>query len=340
MQTTNPFRDKTIIPFLVIAFLLGGGVFFSVQEGIKRIQPTPPPENSTQSVKSSYKISRLQGYQNINPVLSVETAEKSERFASLIEELKKLEDTLKTAGTITQASIFLKEFERGEWTSLYSKEKYHPASLMKVVLLLGYLRLAENSPDLFEQKWLFEKPENAQNFPQYYATKSIEPGKSYTVHELLLYMTAHSDNNATWMLASRLDKSILQKIFVEFGLQPPAEFDMNLLMTAREYSTFINAIYNASNLSPEYAEYAAELMKHCSFQEGFFKGFPSNTQMWHKFGQWKSGDSDHELHESGIVHIKGKPYLLTIMTKGKDTEKLAEAIRAFCKRIYDEIPSP
>lgn len=328
--------------YLLVAFLLGGGASYFAQNGIFWLSSAtkPPAEVLSQNSSKGYQIRRVQGFRNINPILSVETSEKSERFASMRTELKKLAESLKAAGTINQASIYLKDFEHGEWTSMNSEEKYHPASLMKVVLLLGYLRLAENTPDLFEQQWFFEKTDNVQYFPQYYTDKSIEPGKKYTVHELLYYMIAYSDNNATWMLASRLDKSHLQKIYAEFGLKAPAEFDMNILMTVKEYSTFINAIYNASNLSPEYADYAADLMSECSFYEGFFKGFPPNTRMWHKFGQWKGEGADPELHESGVVYIKGKPFLLTIMTRGKDTVQLAAAIDAFCKKIYEEIPLP
>lgn len=294
------------------------------------------PQNSS----CDYKINRVQGFRNINPVLLIEKSERSERFASMEVGLDKIIEGMKKTGTIKQASVLLKDIDQGEWMDVNPAEKYHPASLMKVPLLLGYLRRAENAPDLFEQQWLFEKSSDFQHFPQYFATKSIEPGKKYTVHELLYSMIAHSDNNATWMLASRLDKSYMKKVFGELGLSQPAEFDMNLTMTVKEYSTFFNAIYNAANLSPEYADYAADLLSNCSFEEGFFKGFPSETRMWHKFGQWKSKDSDHELHESGIVHIKGNPYLITIMTRGKDTDKLAEAIQEICRKIYDEIPSP
>ena len=295
-----------------------------------------PQQNTT----NSYVINRLNGYRNISPVVLVESAEKSPRYTGLREELKKLVDTLKMNGTVAEASVFFKEFDRGEWTSLNKDIQYHPASLMKVVLMLGYLRMAENTPDLFETKWKFEPNAGEQEFPQFYNSKTIESGKSYTVHELLLHMIAYSDNNATRMLASRLDQSVLKKLYVELGLKAPDNFDMNMVMTVREYSIFINAIYNASNLSPEYAEYAAELMANCDFKEGFFKGFPPNTRMWHKFGQWKGKDLDPELHESGVIYIQGKPYLITIMTRGKETAKLAEGMQAICKKIYLEIPAP
>ncbi len=99
---------------------------------------------------------------------------------------------------------------------------------------------------------------------------------------------------------------------------------------------FFKAIYNGAYLSLEYSEYAANLMSHSSFEEGFAKGFPPKTKMWRKFGEWRSPGEDFELHESGIVYIYGKPYHLTVMTKGKDTEKLAGAIRLVCGLVYKE----
>lgn len=330
--------NKKSFAYLAAAFLLGATVYFIVERGLRRLSSAEIL--TEEQAKNAYKINRLQGYRNIRPVLLVESAERSEALEPMRTALLSEIERLKKSGDLTQASLFIKEFDYGNWTSVGDEVKYHPASLMKVILMMGYLRFAENNPALFEEKWLFEKNVDIQEFPQYYETKAIEPGKEYTVHELLLFMIAHSDNNATRLLASRLDKSVLQKMFVEFGLTPPESFDMGLTMSAREYSTFLNAIFNASNLSPEYAEYAADLLGQCSFKEGFGKGFPPNTRMWHKFGQWKSGVLDHELHESGIVYIKDKPYLITIMSQGKSTDKLAEIIRNFCDIIYNQVPAP
>lgn len=336
---SNPFTDKATSSYLILAFLLGAVVFFLAQSVIK-----PPPAEAKSTVRdttaNSYNISRVTGFRNIKPVLFVEPATKSERFAPMKIELKKLIESLKMAGTITQASVFLQEFDKGEWTSVNRKEKYHPASLMKVALLIGYLRIAEAQPGLLKQEWKFDKPANASINPQYYTSKSIVSGQKYTVHELLYYMVAHSDNNATWLLASHFDNSMLKKLFAEFGLPEPIEDDEQFTMTAKEYSVFFNAIYNSANLSPEYADYAADLLSNCDFNKGFVAGFPPKTQMWHKFGEWRSVGHDYELHESGIVHLKGKPYLITIMTRGKDIPKQAEAIQAICRKIYEKIPSP
>ncbi|HNM27553.1 MAG TPA: hypothetical protein PKL15_19045, partial [Saprospiraceae bacterium] len=56
--------------------------------------------------------------------------------------------------------------------------------------------------------------------------------------------------------------------------------------------------------------------------------------LWHKFGEWRQVGYDYELHESGVFYIGDQPYLLTIMTKGKDTDKLAESIRILSGKVY------
>lgn len=334
MQPTQSERttNQKLLLYIVAAFLLGVTALYALQNAIDK-KPTPQNSNTV------YNISRVQGFRNVQPLLLVETANKAESFAPLRGELKKLVDSLKAVQQITQASIFIKEFDRGEWTSLNKSERYHPASLMKVALLLGYLRIAETNPGLFEQQWLYEQP-NTPITSQYYNSKSIEPGKKYTVHELLYYMIAHSDNHATWLLASRFDNALLKRIFAEFGLPEPIEDDIQFTMTVREYSVFFNAIFNASTISPSYADYAADLLSNCDFQEGFVKGFPAGTKMWHKFGEWRNFGHDYELHESGIVYMSDKPYLITIMTKGKDTDNLALAIQKICRKIYQGIPAP
>lgn len=288
---------------------------------------------------SGFEICRTKDLNKIKP-LSVERIDESPVFDPLKFDLARLVDSLKNGGALTQASVYIREFDHREWMALNKDEQYHPASLMKVPLLICCLQTLQLNPSLFDQKLVYDKPDSVQINPQFYAYPTIQPGKSYSVHELLYYMIAYSDNNATWLLARHFDTSRMKKLFADFCLPEPVPDDLKFTMSAKDYSTFIKAIYSCSLLSPEYSEYAADLMSNCSFREGFAKGFPEGTRMWHKFGEWRSMGFDYELHESGIVNIKDKPYLITIMTKGRDTEKQAEIIRLISRRIYDKIPTP
>lgn len=294
------------------------------------LQPDPPPI-------CDYSITRVGGFEFVKPVLSTEPACESKALIPMKMALARLTDSLKNAGIIGQASVYFREFERGEWFSVNDAELYHPASLMKVSLLLSVLQIAEYTPGLLEQKLVYEKPASVEITPQFYSFPSIQLGKSYTVHELLYFMIANSDNHATWLLSARVDTARTKKLFFDLGLREPVLDDLKFTMTARECAVFFKAIYNASLLSPEYADYAARLLSNCAFQEGFRKGFPKNTRMWHKFGEWRNVDHDYELHETGVVYVHERPYLVSVMTRGSDTDKLAAAIRVLSGEIAKQL---
>lgn len=339
---THPYSRKISWIFLLPAFLLGAMVVLSLKDqqmALPFMNVHGKVETTDNGSACGLTVARINGYQFVKPLLSVEQGCESHLFADLKSDLAGLTDSLKKAGAIQEASVYFRQFKQGEWFELNGDEKYHPASLMKVALLLAYLRTAESSPALFDQKILYTKPDSVKIPADYFPAPTIQQGKEYTIHDLLYFMAAHSDNNATWLLASRLNGSLTNKVFSDLGLPVPTANNLEYKMSARECSVLFKAIYNSTCLSPEYSEYAAELLSNCSFQEGFAKGFPKNTKMWHKFGEWiRPGTGlDCELHESGIFYADNTPYLLTVMTRGKDTNQLASAIQAICRTTYKRV---
>ena len=337
---TAPFHGKAPWGLLFLAFFLGSLMTYSWIFGKT---PFPLPAACMSNAKThptcNYVINRVKGFEYTQPLLSAEPLCESTAFATFKPNLLAAVDSLKRAGAITNASIYLREFKYGEWLVINPEIHFHPASLMKVALLLTYLRQAEAIQGLLTQRLRFTPPPDQLINPQFYSFPTIEAGKEYTVHELLYFMIANSDNNATWLLASRLDMSHIKKMFFDLGLPEPAQDDLKFTMTAEEISVFFKALFNASYLSPEYSDYAARLLSNCAFQNGFVQGLPADTKMWHKFGEWRSEGQDSELHESGVIYIGETPYLLTVMTRGTDTDKLAGSIRVLARAVYDRLVS-
>lgn len=300
------------------------------------------PQGTPGETGHTFKITRLGGLKNIHPVVSVQEIEESAEFNPIKQKMLSTIQDLKMDGSINEATVYLKEFDHGGWMAVNNEVEYHPASLMKVALLICYLRMAESAPGLLEKELLFEKPKEGEITKQYYTDLSIEPGKKYKIHELLVYMIAYSDNNATWLLSQHFDSRLLYKLFADLGLKQPVKDEMAFKMSAKEYSTFMNAIYNAAYLTPEYSDYAAELLRNCTFSKGFGKGIgiDRDSMMWHKFGEWRQPGADYELHESGFIHVKGQSFLLTVMTRGKDTDKLAAAISKISGQVFELLDLP
>ncbi len=294
-------------------------------------------ENNAQSTASSYNIKRLNGYNYIKPLLFVDNVNESENLASVKQSIVEVIDNFKKTNTLTSASVYLKEYAGNEWTTINPDEKYSPGSLLKVPELITFLKMNEEKPGLLDKELLFDRPFTSDKAPVY-LSKSIQLGHKYTIRELLNYMIEYSDNNATMLLNNNIDVNTFKKVFTDFGLEAPDWSSSNYPITAKDFSLFMRSLYNASYLTIKDSEFATELLGRTDFKQGIVKSLPAGTKIVHKFGE--GGDPlEKQLHESAIVYIKDKPYLVTIMTKGKDMKMLPEVIRQISKTIYENMVS-
>lgn len=283
------------------------------------------------------KVKRLDGYEYIRPLLFVDKDCNVAYLNSVNESISKVIEKYKNEGTLNSASVYLKDFSTDEIISINENEKYKPGSLMKVPELITLLLMNEKNPGFLDKKILYNQVISVDKKPKY-VSKSIELGHYYTVRELITYMIEYSDNNATLMLNSILDVNLFKKVFTDLGLESPDWNSPNYFVNVIDYSKFIRALYNASYLTINDSEYATELLSKCNFKEGILKGLPENAKVAHKFGE--AGDANEkQLNETAIIYLKDKPYMITIMTKGKDLSKLSEVIKQISYVTYQNMLS-
>ncbi|MEY4904080.1 MAG: hypothetical protein RLZZ292_1895 [Bacteroidota bacterium] len=327
---------KKTIPmyYIVVALVLGALIpscFLFKNADSKRSQ-----EGSVKAQQcSEYNIARLTGYKHIKPLVSAETACESRKYAALKQHLETTIKEYKKQGILTTASVYVRDFRQGEWTLVGEGEQFAPGSLLKVPIMMAYLRMAELNPSILDKKMRLASP--IANLPsQVFKGKSIEIGKEYSVRELLNYMIIESDNSATVLLTSSMEFEVFKKMFVDLGLQEPKPVDNDFKITAKEYSMFIKALYNASYLNIQNSEYAVALLSQSEFKEGIVKNLPSSLLVAHKFGE-AGNANEHQLHESGIIYLDGRNYMITVMTKGKELNSLSNILGGISRLIYDDM---
>ncbi len=298
-------------------------------------------QNESEKVSDNFDSScetvvhRLDGYELIKPILyNAQTCESS-RLNNLEIKINEVIKKFQNEGVLDHASIFFKIINTREFININPEQKYHPASLIKLPILITYLKMEENFTGILNKELVFHLPKNGLP-SQTYNSKQIVPEKKYTVRELLKYMIAYSDNNATYLLNNNVDLVAFKKMFSDLELVVPDVQDMNFQITSKDYSVFLNVIYNAGYLNIKNSEYVAELLKECDFVDGIQKGLPNDIRLIHKFGEWGSDTNIqlHQLSESGIVYLGDSPYLLTIMTQGNDVKKLPEVIATISNLVY------
>jgi beta-lactamase class A len=267
----------------------------------------------------------------VNHLYLVDINYESDRFSALKGELVSSIMNKKQAGSIRDVSVYLRDFHDASWMSIGGDSSYYPGSLMKVPILIYYLREEENHPGLLNKKLKFERP--SIKFPvQKFKGDSILPGKSYAVSELLRYMIVESDNNAAYVLSENIEPKAFTHIFTDLNI-PPNNFQTSYQIRPREYAKFFRILYSSTYLSRKSSEYALELLARSKFRKGIVQKLPSDVVVARKFGE--HGESKiTDFSESAIIYKGKTPYLLTVMTRGSDIDQQAELVSEISEKVF------
>lgn len=325
---------KVPIFYLLLFALLGSGATFLVLHG-KENRSAIPQSTSDTAGKDDVVIKRVHSYKFINPIISVDHENEFEGFAPLKSEISEIIASEKKNGLAT-ASVYFKDLNKADWIVINPDEKYDPGSLLKVGVLMTYLRMADANPNLLGSEMIFHKESGFRYPSEHYRSDTVQDGKKYTVNELLQFMIRYSDNYATVFLENYMDTTVFKKEFIDLGVTEPRFDDPNYVLNVKEYSGIFNALYNAGYLKKKASEDALALLSQSTFKDGLLKELPGSLLVAHKFGEAGKGNL-HELHECGIFYLAGRPYLLTIMTKGTEWNNLSEVIGRISKVVYGKM---
>lgn len=285
----------------------------------------------------SYSEERQGGYKFINPLLECVSGEDIGGVPgfNLDEDMEQLVDKIEKEDNSWHISVYYRDLKSIYWFGINEGEKFIPASLLKVPLMIGYFKLAENNPDIPTKKIKFEKESDAL-VPFFQPSKKIEVGKSYSADELIYRMIVYSDNEAKSLLLENFGTDILSKVFEDMHLDLELGSDEKVMVTVKDYSSFFRILYNATYLDRDYSEKALDYLSRSEFRKGLVAGVPKDTIVAHKFGE-RNINGQRQLHDCGIVYHPVSPYVLCVMTKGEDYIKMSKIIKEISAWVYDKV---
>lgn len=325
--------NKNVPLYLVItSILVSGAAGFFISRSMGNSGKNQEDYDPSVLICKDNKV-RLTGFKYIKPLLFTESECESPEMMGVKARVQETINDLKGQGLAQEISVYMRRLNQGEWMEINGDEKYLPGSLMKVPELITFMKMNEREPGLLDRKVMYERP-FITGKDVHYTSKSIELGKSYTIRELLNYMIVHSDNNATALLNSIMDLDVFQRVFSDLGIPKPDLTAKDIPITAHNFSRFMRAIFNATYLSMTDSEFCGELLSKSQFANGIRSGVPSNIPIADKFGE--AGNSEYAcFSESAIVYVSEAPYLVTIMTKGKDLSALPGVVRDISKVAHN-----
>jgi len=272
-----------------------------------------------------------------NPILECSGVDSDESLKQLNISRFELEGyikQLKKDGNNDFISFYLRDLNNGPWIGFDEKEDFIGASLLKVPVLIAYFKIAQENKDLLDQEYVYT--EKFSNFDQIIKPeKEIELGKSYKVSELIEYMINYSDNSAAQLLAVHLTDNQINSVFESIGLGSPLH-SINFPVNVRNYGGFFRVLFNASYLNKDFSEKALLQLTQTKFDKGLTKYLPKNITVAHKFGVREVGEIK-QFHDCGIVYYPKHPYLICIMTKGSNVDRLTEKVAKISEFVYKKI---
>jgi beta-lactamase class A len=238
-------------------------------------------------------------------------------------------------GSIYSAAVYIRNLNDASWMSINGDQEYLPGSLMKVPIMIYYLKLEEEHPGYLNKEFHYVKPK--ESFPvQAYRGDSIESGRNYKISELLRYMIEESDNNATFLLSKNIQAEPFHKIFTDLDIPPDELNDIKYVISTRDYAKFFRVLFNSTYLDEKLSQYALDLLAHCKFTDGIARKLPQGTIIARKFGE-RGIDNTMDFSESGIIYKERNPYLLVVMTKGTNHKAQTDLISEISDRVFHKM---
>ena len=298
----------------------------------------PEIDNSINPENRSFcnlNIGRLKGYQYIHPLLYAEPKCESEELADCKNQINQIIESNKANGKIISASVYLREFTQAQWISINPSELYSPGSLLKVPELMALYKMNEIQPGFLDKivEYTDANQTKSDRVINFESNQHIKLGNKYTVRELIKFMIVYSDNDATMLLNALIEKSVFSKIFTDIGLKGPDYKSSDYKMNVADYSIFLKELYNGSYLNFKNSEECLSLLSKTEFKDGMISGLPVNCIVSHKFGEGGSV-TEPNFSEAAIVYCGKTPYIISIMTKGKDIKSLPAVSAEISKKVY------
>lgn len=247
------------------------------------------------------------------------------------EQLVRLVQASKTKGFASRISVYFENLQNGQSYGLEENAYYSPASMMKVADMMYIYKLAELDPEILNGEIVIRK----RRIPTLGDSK-LEEGESYTVQRVISEMILESDNQAMFALQEHFqNEQLWAPVFRELGQEIDFRADNLKSLTPKSYSTLFKALYNSTYLNMEYSHMALEQLAATSFADGIVRGVnDTGIAVANKFG-FREWSNSFQLHETAIVYLEDMPYIVSIMTEGKEPKNLRNVIESVSRTIHE-----
>ena len=248
--------------------------------------------------------------------------------------------------------VAFRDLSRGDTLYLGADERFHAASTMKVPVMIELFRRVDRHQLSLQQRLELKNEFASIVDGSPYSLNAADDsdslvygwvGSQVSVRDLLEHMITRSSNLATNTLIGLMGASAAnatahtlgaRDIQVLRGVEDGKAFaaGMNNMTTARDLATLMTSIETGTAASRPSTDSMRAVLMRQEFNDEIPAGLPPGTRVAHKTGQITG-----HLHDAAIVYPQRRgPYVLVVLTRGIDDEKVARSLIADVSRlVYD-----
>lgn len=227
-----------------------------------------------------------------------------------------------------EISLYLEILNTGANITINKDMRIWPVSLTKVPLAMAIMKESENN-EISLNDTIELTDEDLNNESGYLYEKGI--GYRLSVEDCLKTMLHDSDNTAYNALKKLVTQKDLDSVLDAVGLGEIYKGDGSV--SAKEYNRLLRSLYSSVYLSRKNSAYLIEVLSQTTFKDFLSQGIPENVKFAHK---WGGGYREKVYADAGIVYLENRPYMITVMIKGKDSVNNDESAE-LAKQIFKEI---
>lgn len=288
--------------------------------------------NDSHNIRSFFN--KESDYHFISPLLSCPQSKsiQDSRPLNLKLELEEFMNLDNINSWVNHVSVYFRDMYNWYRFWINEKELFTPASLTKVPTMIALLKKSESEPNLLSEQVKYKLPNFDYNV-HYPAKYSIESDKVYTIQQLLEYMIKYSDNNSTQVLRDLMGDTRFHDLYADLWIN----YDQINNIQVTDYASFFRILFNASYLNKKNSELALNLLSQVDFTSWLVAWIPSNIKVSHKFWEYSIDWNLKQIHDCGIIYYPDHPYLLCVMTRWNDYDRLEKTLHQISKIIFEHI---
>lgn len=212
-------------------------------------------------------------------------------------------------------------------TSLGINEKieFSAASLIKVPVVMAYFHYKERTGLDNDHVVKIQEDQIDSGFGDLWKKGA---GAEISLEETVRLSLIESDNTAALVLAGNVPQEDFDEVYEGLDIDLRIENEETII-TAKQYSSILKALYFSSVLSKDSSQKILELLTNSHLNDKLKAGVPKEIPVANKFGVL----GDELFQDCGIVYVPQRPYILCMVSRS-NAEIARERMKDISSSIY------